>query len=751
MREVKPTQNPVPSADIKDLFFNSGLLDIWATSLERKYIDRFGNCHLTAAGMEWLFKELVEKFKVDMNTAIVAAGYITIDSFQQGAQLPNNEITLRNHILRDETTGEYYHWDGDLPKQVPAGSTPQSTGGIGKGAWVSVGDASLRSDLKKPTGASSIGSWSGKTVQEELNSKQNVHMDTFNLVMAKMASGETVKICCYGDSTTDGMGTTDWVANPTVNGDAAGNSNHNLTAPNAWPAQLQMILREAYRNQNIHVYNAGYTGKKLIDGWAFNNFNKAVIDNPFYGVCDLIFVDFGLNDITESGDIVSKTIIETERLVDKILSLGSVPVLLSSGPMYRSGDEGDKDKIDVIQKINKTKQYIADKLNLTYIDKASEILNLLNSNINLKWSDLQPDGLHFGNVGHKIQVSSLMNHLYSSMVRTNRNNEYINFMDPRANSFVGSSSKASFPNTLFGCNALVSAPVYNSHLGYPVMDIYLYTDDITDIIYFARSSDGQRYGDAQSKIVVVDLIGSKTVFDSSTANTNTKQQTNWLDQPLHISSVQPGFYNIKYLFGDAPISTSRYFGCFLFSKNWIPKISSYDYRFIGNVRYPTIGQSDLVISNHNNSAFHASISENNRELIVECDLELPKSTGVVILGGMKADNGGETSLAVYHGNELNLIMVNTLNGNNTFKIIRKVDVPQSGYWATIFKIKRINDINYLTLSIAGKIIEIDSADGKDFDIPVGGYVGGSVSFRDLTTQNGMVKINNLSITTKDSE
>ncbi|MBW3119063.1 hypothetical protein KYI77_21785, partial [Providencia rettgeri] len=156
-QNVKPTQEPVPSSNIKDLFFNSGLLDIWATSLEHKYIDRFGNCHLTAAGMEWLFKELVEKFKVDMNTAIVAAGYITIDSFQKGADLPNNELTQRNHILRDETTGEYFRWDGDLPKQVLAGSTPQSTGGIGKGAWVNVGDASLRGDIKSSDGASIIG------------------------------------------------------------------------------------------------------------------------------------------------------------------------------------------------------------------------------------------------------------------------------------------------------------------------------------------------------------------------------------------------------------------------------------------------------------------------------------------------------------------------------------------------------------------------------------------------------------------
>ncbi|EJD6598903.1 hypothetical protein M0L39_RS02940, partial [Providencia rettgeri] len=180
-QNVKPTQEPVPSSDIKNLFFNSGLLDIWATSLEPKYIDRFGNCHLTAAGMEWLFKELVEKFKIDMNTAIVAAGYITIDSFQQGAQLPNNEITLRNHILRDETTGEYYRWDGDLPKKVPAGSTPQSTGGIGKGAWVSVGDASLRSELRSTGGSRNISNEQGTSLQHEIDYLYGIK-DTVNLI-----------------------------------------------------------------------------------------------------------------------------------------------------------------------------------------------------------------------------------------------------------------------------------------------------------------------------------------------------------------------------------------------------------------------------------------------------------------------------------------------------------------------------------------------------------------------------------------
>ncbi|WP_164722527.1 hypothetical protein [Escherichia coli] len=75
-----------------------------------------------------------------------------IKSFQVGA-----EITLTNQALHDETSGEYYRWDGVLPKTVPAGSTPETTGGIGLGAWVSVGDASLRGDLLSLDGEKYIG------------------------------------------------------------------------------------------------------------------------------------------------------------------------------------------------------------------------------------------------------------------------------------------------------------------------------------------------------------------------------------------------------------------------------------------------------------------------------------------------------------------------------------------------------------------------------------------------------------------
>lgn len=146
-----PTQNAVPSEAPRDLKFNSGKIDEFVTSLEHEYKDRFGRSHMTIEGMKWMFDQLVERFKVDINQAIIAAGYIPMDSFQLGA-----EITKRNEILRDETTGEYYRWDGDFPKSVPAGETPESSGGVGVGKWVGVGDASLRSDLKRESGASHI-------------------------------------------------------------------------------------------------------------------------------------------------------------------------------------------------------------------------------------------------------------------------------------------------------------------------------------------------------------------------------------------------------------------------------------------------------------------------------------------------------------------------------------------------------------------------------------------------------------------
>ncbi|MBP8253767.1 MAG: hypothetical protein KAX41_03050 [Citrobacter sp.] len=134
---TQPTNLPVSSESPRDLKFNAGKIDEFATSLALQYIDRFGNAHYTIEGLRWLAQQAIAQF-----------GWIPVESFQAGATL-----TLPNQILKDTASGEYYRWDGALPKVIPAGSTPATTGGTGVGAWVSVGDSALRSMLSNTSNA----------------------------------------------------------------------------------------------------------------------------------------------------------------------------------------------------------------------------------------------------------------------------------------------------------------------------------------------------------------------------------------------------------------------------------------------------------------------------------------------------------------------------------------------------------------------------------------------------------------------
>ncbi|MGN7913171.1 hypothetical protein [Enterobacter sp. 22466] len=141
---TQPTNLPVPSESPRDLKFNAGKIDEFVTSLVNTYVDRFGNEHYTIEGLRWLAQQAIAQY-----------GWVPVGTFQAGATL-----TSPNQILKDETDGEYYRWDGSfLPsgKVVPAGSTPSSTGGIDEGAWISVGDSALRTMLASSAGASMIG------------------------------------------------------------------------------------------------------------------------------------------------------------------------------------------------------------------------------------------------------------------------------------------------------------------------------------------------------------------------------------------------------------------------------------------------------------------------------------------------------------------------------------------------------------------------------------------------------------------
>lgn len=149
---TQPTQDAVPSESPRDLKFNAGKIDEFVTSMGWTYTDRFGVKHYTIEGINYLAQQAMNAF-----------GYVILTgkTFTTGATINNP-----NEVLLNTADGEYYKWTGSFasgPKVVPASSTPASTGGIGPGAWIGVGDASLRTALAAMTGAGLVGLSVGTT------------------------------------------------------------------------------------------------------------------------------------------------------------------------------------------------------------------------------------------------------------------------------------------------------------------------------------------------------------------------------------------------------------------------------------------------------------------------------------------------------------------------------------------------------------------------------------------------------------
>lgn len=64
-------------------------------------------------------------------------------------------ISSRKDYIWDEESKSWYYWTGDLPKDVPAASSPESTGGIGKEKWALIG--ATQPPIKTPFDFGAVG------------------------------------------------------------------------------------------------------------------------------------------------------------------------------------------------------------------------------------------------------------------------------------------------------------------------------------------------------------------------------------------------------------------------------------------------------------------------------------------------------------------------------------------------------------------------------------------------------------------
>lgn len=116
------TGNPVlpnGSIDVRDGIDNLQSFDVFMNAYEDNYNQRNGNVVKTLSG------------------AVRSIGIQRIGDFTTGCT-----VTERNQGVLYESGNTVYVWMGILPKVVPSGSSPSTTGGISSSAWVDVGDAS---------------------------------------------------------------------------------------------------------------------------------------------------------------------------------------------------------------------------------------------------------------------------------------------------------------------------------------------------------------------------------------------------------------------------------------------------------------------------------------------------------------------------------------------------------------------------------------------------------------------------------
>lgn len=250
---TQPTNIPVPSESPGDLKFNAGKIDEFVTSMGWTYTDRFGVEHYTIEGMRWLAQQ-----------AIAAFGYITLDSFEDG-----NTLTLPNQVLRLESTGESYRWDGAFPKVVPPNSTPESSGGVGPGKWLSVGDATLRGDLASGGKAGLVG-YKDTTVKDTLDSLN----ENKDVLTAKTGFDKVGRFLNISELRSQAPSSTGQIVYVASSGSASHAETHlgggffeSVDNVQAWPDDGGIVIKPAtgtlvWRRINFTAYDMQFWGVK---------------------------------------------------------------------------------------------------------------------------------------------------------------------------------------------------------------------------------------------------------------------------------------------------------------------------------------------------------------------------------------------------------------------------------------------------------------------------------------------------------
>lgn len=396
--------------------------------------------------------------------------------------------------------------------------------------------------------------YSGTTLDKALGRKRKAA--SLHNICARMAAGEVVKLAAIGDSTTDGNHSTGHTINPVdAEGNAIGNTDHEATAPNAWPAKLKALLRAMFQNTNIEVWNAGYSGKRMDNGWALQNYDKAVTDNPFYGTPDLGFVAFSLNDAAIEGSQIDDHVTQSRLLCTKMLDAGTLPVLVASDAMWLVAPNV-RDHKEVSRQLDEAKRALAAELDIPFFDVSMIQREWMERNLDgYRWAIEQFDGLHGQDDWQAFKATATAVFLFrDTFVYDGSAPQQLQLMDSRAGRIPTASANTQSTNmrqgvSMFhdvsGGQVLATAWIWN-------------TDPNAEFIYRGINGEGWDSEDfgAAPLIRITEFIKGNVVAEKTPAGAGLQATIYSLSElPYRISGLPYGLVKVEYIAGSDPVST----------------------------------------------------------------------------------------------------------------------------------------------------------------------------------------------------
>lgn len=280
---TQPTNKPIGSEDPRDLKFNAGKVDEWATSTEKEYTDRKGVKRLTAEGIQKNFNSAQSEREARFNNFLLNSGYQFLGDYELGPW----QFSERNQYIRYDN--QYWRLAAIAPQDFATTGITMATFEVDKINFVLMDEGILRSDLASGNG-DLVGTDHRGDLRKDLNALDRRPDGYNNVIEDVLSTGFDVQI-------NDDIS----ISHPVVLEDnqiiqGVGGKITVITKLNAIGASGKSGLRLF----NVHLIGSIENGP--------------VLDNAAYGVnfsnCEDIVID-GLNTSGFTGSLVLSSCIDS--------------------------------------------------------------------------------------------------------------------------------------------------------------------------------------------------------------------------------------------------------------------------------------------------------------------------------------------------------------------------------------------------------------------------------------------------------